>query len=322
MPPRRSTRSTRPSVEPEQPAPPPAPTTAAAKRKRSQAVADEPIVEKEIVAKPGRKPASTRSSIGTSKVKASARPRASLKDVEESGDEGVEEAPPVKKVRPSPEVEDSEDEDEYQEEEVVKPKGRKSVAVKEIRNDDSEEEPPKAKAATKTRKSTAKPILARKSTTRKSAAKPLPQEDSEDEDAAMAASAEKPPPKSRKALPVPAAKPAEDDDDSEVELMPTKKKSALKAKSTMRQVAISSSDDTQEATPPTAQIEEIEESLLDPIPPPISQHLPQAPPSVEESKGPKSRLTIHKMALVNFKSYANRQEIGPFHKVCKLPLAL
>ncbi|KAF8753966.1 SMC proteins Flexible Hinge Domain [Rhizoctonia solani] len=30
--------------------------------------------------------------------------------------------------------------------------------------------------------------------------------------------------------------------------------------------------------------------------------------------GPKKRLVIHKIALVNFKSYAGRQEIGPFHK--------
>ncbi|KAJ7680246.1 RecF/RecN/SMC [Mycena polygramma] len=37
-------------------------------------------------------------------------------------------------------------------------------------------------------------------------------------------------------------------------------------------------------------------------------------PAVEEPAGPKSRLVIHKMALVNFKSYAGRQEIGPFHK--------
>jgi structural maintenance of chromosome 4 len=31
-------------------------------------------------------------------------------------------------------------------------------------------------------------------------------------------------------------------------------------------------------------------------------------------KGPTPRLTIHKLVLVNFKSYAGRQEIGPFHK--------
>ena len=41
---------------------------------------------------------------------------------------------------------------------------------------------------------------------------------------------------------------------------------------------------------------------------------PKAP---EAPVGPKKRLVIHKMALVNFKSYAGRQEIGPFHKVRK-----
>ncbi|KAJ7132829.1 RecF/RecN/SMC [Mycena crocata] len=45
---------------------------------------------------------------------------------------------------------------------------------------------------------------------------------------------------------------------------------------------------------------------------PTPQTLAQA--TVEEPAGPKSRLVIHKMALVNFKSYAGRQEIGPFHK--------
>ncbi|KAG8917065.1 hypothetical protein FRC02_003385, partial [Tulasnella sp. 418] len=38
------------------------------------------------------------------------------------------------------------------------------------------------------------------------------------------------------------------------------------------------------------------------------------PPQLEEPKGPQARLVIHQMALVNFKSYAGRQEIGPFHK--------
>ncbi|KAG8797776.1 hypothetical protein FRC16_008533 [Serendipita sp. 398] len=37
-------------------------------------------------------------------------------------------------------------------------------------------------------------------------------------------------------------------------------------------------------------------------------------PEPEEDKGPKPRLVIHKIVLVNFKSYAGRQEIGPFHK--------
>ena len=47
----------------------------------------------------------------------------------------------------------------------------------------------------------------------------------------------------------------------------------------------------------------------------LTQSEEQPLPRPEEPTGPKSRLTIHKMALVNFKSYAGRQEIGPFHKV-------
>ena len=59
--------------------------------------------------------------------------------------------------------------------------------------------------------------------------------------------------------------------------------------------------------------EEEEKSLFEPpsMPPP-----PSTAPPPEEPSGPKSRLMIHKMALVNFKSYAGRQVIGPFHKVC------
>ncbi|KAF6748357.1 RecF/RecN/SMC N terminal domain-containing protein [Ephemerocybe angulata] len=58
--------------------------------------------------------------------------------------------------------------------------------------------------------------------------------------------------------------------------------------------------------------EEEEKSLFDPIPASQPAPVPQAVP--EEPEGPKPRLVIHKLALVNFKSYAGRQEIGPFHK--------
>ena len=44
---------------------------------------------------------------------------------------------------------------------------------------------------------------------------------------------------------------------------------------------------------------------------PPTPAVPFAPPPVSK---PKPRLTIHKLVLVNFKSYAGRQEIGPFHK--------
>ena len=64
--------------------------------------------------------------------------------------------------------------------------------------------------------------------------------------------------------------------------------------------------------------EEEEKSLLEPRVRPQSQS--QLPP-VEEPKGPTTRLVIHKMVMVNFKSYAGKQEIGPFHKVCVVSFA-
>lgn len=60
-----------------------------------------------------------------------------------------------------------------------------------------------------------------------------------------------------------------------------------------------------------------EESLLDdaPLPPRLSVPPLSQPKFDEKPSGPKSRLTIHKMVLNDFKSYAGRQVIGPFHKV-------
>ena len=62
--------------------------------------------------------------------------------------------------------------------------------------------------------------------------------------------------------------------------------------------------------------DEEEHSLLEPREPKPKPQSQVPPPPPEEPSGPKSRLVIHKMALVNFKSYAGRQEIGPFHKAC------
>ena len=63
--------------------------------------------------------------------------------------------------------------------------------------------------------------------------------------------------------------------------------------------------------------EEQEKSLLEPTPPPQKPLVVPPPiPEVEEPKGPVARLVIHKMVLNNFKSYAGKQIIGPFHKVC------
>ncbi|KAI0830883.1 RecF/RecN/SMC protein [Trametes gibbosa] len=67
--------------------------------------------------------------------------------------------------------------------------------------------------------------------------------------------------------------------------------------------------------PPQVEEEfEEEHSLLDPPPSSLPRHQPSQSAIPEEPQSPKPRLVIHKMALINFKSYAGRQEIGPFHK--------
>jgi structural maintenance of chromosome 4 len=57
------------------------------------------------------------------------------------------------------------------------------------------------------------------------------------------------------------------------------------------------------------------EAILQPT---TRQNVPvEVKPPIVVEKGPKKRLVIRKMALVNFKSYRGRQEIGPFHKVSR-----
>lgn len=63
-------------------------------------------------------------------------------------------------------------------------------------------------------------------------------------------------------------------------------------------------------TPPVYE----EKSLLDILP--ASPSKAKRPPfPLEDQQGPRPRLVIHKLVLVNFKSYAGCQEIGPFHRV-------
>ncbi|KAI0053393.1 hypothetical protein FA95DRAFT_739679 [Auriscalpium vulgare] len=59
---------------------------------------------------------------------------------------------------------------------------------------------------------------------------------------------------------------------------------------------------------------EEERSLLDMLPPPSPSKASRLQQQPEEPQGPKPRLVIHQLVLVNFKSYAGRQVIGPFHK--------
>lgn len=68
--------------------------------------------------------------------------------------------------------------------------------------------------------------------------------------------------------------------------------------------------------------EEEERSLLEPdvtVDPTPAPKVQVQPVALTEPEGPKPRLVIYKLVLVDFKSYAGRQEIGPFHKVGNTP---
>jgi structural maintenance of chromosome 4 len=73
---------------------------------------------------------------------------------------------------------------------------------------------------------------------------------------------------------------------------------------TAHQSTPGSFDTATEATPSTPRAAQV----------PLAVPLPMPTPMPELPSRPTARLTIHKLVLVNFKSYAGRQEIGPFHK--------
>lgn len=331
MPPRRSSRSTRASVEP---TPTPA-ETLPVKRKRGQTV--DKLEEKENVAKPPARARSTRSSVGpATKGRVSTRSRGSLNQVPESDDEAEREdvtAPPVKKSRPSTEVdeEDAEVKEEEMEEEdsdayeKPKPKGRKPAAGKKG-------VAAKKTPASKRSNASGSARSTRAADVRSDASVKTDLEDSDDENPPS-----RPPTKSKGKAPK-----VEHDEmfvsDEEEDVKPTARKSKSRATSKKTSVPPSRSStkptkkDAEESEVEMEVVQEVEEeveeqSLLDPQPTPMAippASLPQAA-IPEEPQGPRSRLVIHKMALINFKSYAGRQEIGPFHKVSpciSLPLLL
>ncbi|KAJ8074974.1 Structural maintenance of chromosomes protein 4 [Marasmius tenuissimus] len=305
MPPRRSTRSTRASVEPQ--APPQAETNSnPGKRKRSvQPPIVDVVVEKENVEKPpstrSRRSSTNRSSTGTaSRSRTSTRNASALEEVAETDDEEEEEeeeeARPAKKKRPSVESVPERDEDEDE------------AAAED--DDEEEEEFEEKKKPTRGRRTTARKVSAPKGRAKRApaprakATKKVQQEEEEDSD-----SDGEPELVSR-------APDAMDEDDDEPPARrssgraPAKKPSSAKA-STSKQAK----SPTPEKEPePEQEEEEEEKSLLDP-PPPLPIPIPQPQTITEpESNEPKARLVIHKLALVNFKSYGGRQEIGPFHK--------
>jgi structural maintenance of chromosome 4 len=112
---------------------------------------------------------------------------------------------------------------------------------------------------------------------------------------------------------------SEDDDEDEIVQLP-------KSKGAKR--VVRDDDEVQEVKPPRKSsakpqptpkrpgpVEKVEEEEISLLEPHLKTTSVMQPPPPEEPSGPKPRLVIHKMVLINFKSYAGRQEIGPFHKV-------
>lgn len=328
MPPRRSARSVRASVEPE---------SNSTKRKRPDG---DDVEEKENAL--GTRRTSTRSSVGPSS-KASAKPPSGTTARTSSRRNRVldevaeieEEEPEKKKSRKSVEGEDEDEDDEI----VELPKPRRGRVKKIVQDDDEVQEvkPP--------RRSSAKP---RSTQSRKTAKVEVSDdeelkdiitisEDDEEVKPTRRSSAKSRPTRSRKPILI------SEDEEEEIQevtldpnVTPRPRNSfpavPLEHNSPVAEDDMDDLDGFQEefhqtprraprqsqqsqATPkrPAPPLKEEEEmSLLEPRVRPTSVMQPPAP---EEQSGPKPRLVIHKMVLVNFKSYAGRQEIGPFHKV-------
>ena len=281
-----------------------------------------------------------------------------LPDVQESGDEEQEDEPPIKKSRPSVDAEAQEEEDEEEVQPAKGRKSTKGRGVKMEVEKEVPANPRSRRSSSRqavnvssgSRSSAAGSARSKIAPVEESAA----EDDEEEEEKPKPARRGRAPAKPAARKPS-KAKPISDDDESdaaappsdeEEEVKPARKgrkpkaaaaarKSRAPAKKAPKPAVVDDSDEDIEAPPsaqprqapmdveapaPSAppQEEEEEKSLFDPPPMPAPSSLPTTMP--EEPSGPKSRLVIHKMALVNFKSYAGRQEIGPFHKVSNAPV--
>ncbi|KIP03912.1 hypothetical protein PHLGIDRAFT_31603 [Phlebiopsis gigantea 11061_1 CR5-6] len=334
MPPRRSSR-TRASVEPQ---PPPLPPS---KRKRTSPDENEDPVE----LRSSKPPSKSGKNVAPNRRTAA---RQSLEDVRESEAEYDEEdsPPAVKKSRPSMGSENDEEE-EGELEETKKPsrvrrapsrkasattskRGRKvtvkeeeeeAKAIVEVKSDTEDENPPvkgrrpvtkipdssedefeDTKPVRKTRGGTVARGAAPKATRGRASAVPKP--------SGRRGKQASVPPEEPEAAPV--ETPAQQQDDgSESDAL-----SYFEADAAPKPPATPASKKVPTHSPVPEAEDEEEHSLLDPqtlrTPSRLQPQARVAP--AEEPQGPSSRLVIHKMALVNFKSYAGRQEIGPFHK--------
>jgi structural maintenance of chromosome 4 len=361
MPPRRSTRSSsRLSVEPENQPPPQRPAPPSKRKRSSGDNLDNDEHENEVKppSRTTRRSSSSKPPPPATTSRVSSRSKIALRQVQDSDDDDDDQEPshPAKKSRPSPELEDVHEEDEEDVKPVVRSRNRGAAATSaaslangrsgkgkitsDTDGEDAAEERVPAKPASRPRSSRSNDSM--KPPTSRRGGRPS-------RSTVVSVKAEPPD--------EPSLGNIDDDGDEEDEIPTTSKRRA--AKSSSRKVksltpepaeeeelvadthlddkskAISDNSNGEPALsaeastpvpspkklPPTASlVHEEEKSLLDDLPvlPAKARH---APLTVEEPKGPHPRLVIHKLVLVNFKSYAGRQEIGPFHKVgCLLPL--
>ena len=348
MPPRRSSRVASTSLE--------APVDSLPiKRKRGQTIEPD-NEEKENVAKPPsrtRRSVSARQSVPPPSRARRTRSKTTLPELPETEHEEHEEQsdslPPVKKARSSVDNADDEEEMKLEEEDQAEAKSKRrkrgsSMAKSAVMNNDKDVPPTK-------RESSSKSI--QESDDEMDEMPPVSKLE-EDEEVIPIRKGRKAPTKRGSSVTTSAVDIQESDDEmdempplskleEDEEVISTRKgrkaptsrkaKVAAKKKSTKTTIIEDSDEDIQApsfaqprsqhngaaevASNPIPEVEEEEEkSLFDPLPMPEPSSLPQAIP--EEPAGPKSRLVIHKMALINFKSYAGRQEIGPFHKVINI----
>jgi len=239
-----------------------------------------------------------------------------LEDVQETLDEEETEVEsrPTKRTRPSIEPQGQDDSEEEEEEELipVRTKGHKASrrgatviedSEAEVEGDSdamSEDEKPKRKAKARTTKKKALISERRPADLDEDMGEPGASEEEEKLPAKTSAK--------RRTSGVPSSrrKKAEREDSDDEELAPRVRPTPSQPKS--NHVAPIEEDEDE-----AIDLEDAVKAAKKPVPNPARLH---AQPSIpEEPKGPVSRLVINKLALVNFKSYAGRQEIGPFHKV-------
>ena len=346
MPPRRPTRaSTRPSAEPES-NPPSHKSALSSKRKRSSGD-NADIQAQEDNSKPPSRTTRRTSSKATPSVpasRASSRQKSvSCKERESDDEDGHEElSHPMKRSRPSYDLDDVHEDEEEDTKPIVGPRTRKATSRPVARSangktakeqvvlaEDGVEEPVTAKPTSRTHSS--RPSTSRRSGRRSHSeavnikAEPVDEptlENTHDVDdgkfEATTTSRRKATKRSSRKVksPTPSASGAKEDsgDDTNVgESATVVIPNGSDAPDLLAELStpVPSPKKLPSTTPP---VHEEEKSLLDDLPTSPSKEK-RAPPPLEEPQGPRPRLVIHKLVLVNFKSYAGRQEIGPFHKV-------